>query len=204
MPRIPFLNWANQISLLRIGLVLAISWLLFIDSISFPYLSIKRLRVLACLLAILVIVLDYVDGHIARKYNVGTKTGGVMDVLADRIVENVFWISFAILGLIHPAIPILILIRGLSTDALRSFAYARGATTFGMMSSFWGKLLVSSRISRGISGGSKLITFPLVIFQFAFQYSYLTDIVTFFVLFTAAFTILRGILVIYDSRRLFL
>ncbi|MBI4015100.1 MAG: CDP-alcohol phosphatidyltransferase family protein [Candidatus Aenigmarchaeota archaeon] len=204
MPRIPFFNLANQISLFRIALVLAISYILFIDSISFPFLSIKRLRVLAFFLAILAIVLDYVDGFIARRDNVGTKVGGVMDVLADRIVENIFWISFAILGLVHPAIPILILIRGLSTDALRSFAYARGATTFGMMNSFWGKLLVSSRISRGISGGSKLITFPLVIFQYAFQLSYMTDIVTGFVLFTAAFTILRGILVIYDSRRLFL
>lgn len=48
---------------------------------------------------VLIFTLDAVDGLVARKYNQTTKLGAILDTVADRIIENTFWIYFTVTGL---------------------------------------------------------------------------------------------------------
>ena len=51
--------------------------------------------VTAILLTIAAIALDGVDGYIARKRNLATPLGAQLDILGDRVVENLFFTFFA-------------------------------------------------------------------------------------------------------------
>lgn len=107
----------------------------------------------------LIFILDAVDGYIARKYKQTNAIGAVLDIAADRIIENVFWIYFATHQIIHLWMPLAILTRGFMTDAIRSFALKEGNTPFEMMTTPWKQALTSSRMSRFLSGTSKMIAF---------------------------------------------
>lgn len=110
----------------------------------------------------LILALDAVDGYIARKLKQTSDFGGLFDIVGDRVVENVYWIYFAVVGLIPFWLPMIVLARGFVTDGLRSAAFAQGRNAFGektMMRTAWTRMLTSSRASRGIYGGFKTITF---------------------------------------------
>lgn len=99
----------------------------------------------------LIFALDAVDGYIARKRNDTSKLGEVLDTLADRIIENTFWIYFTATGLIPLWMPITVMTRGFITDALQR--------THGYPTNGWTHALTRSRISRAISGITKMLAF---------------------------------------------
>ena len=107
----------------------------------------------------LIFILDAVDGYVARRTHTTSLIGAVFDITADRIIENVFWIYFAVNGIIHFWMPIAVLTRGFITDAIRSFALKEGNTPFEMMTRRWARALTSSRTSRLLSGASKMCAF---------------------------------------------
>ena len=81
--------------------------------------------VAAILLTIAAIALDGLDGYIARKRNLATPLGAQLDILGDRVVENLFFTFFAAAGLISFWIPVLFFVRGTLTDFLRSLGSAK-------------------------------------------------------------------------------
>jgi len=176
----------------------------------------------AFFLVILIIILDSLDGYIARKYGVASDFGALFDIAGDRIVENVLWIFFAAAGLISVWIPIVVVSRGFLVDLIRTVAYSEsGKTPFGkktMMKSRLGRFLVSSNFSRATYAVSKVFAFgmlggllalnkfsaagvPLVsgsllkVFEVTVQILVYTALV---------FCILRGIPVLVDGRHLIL
>ena len=98
-----------------------------------------------------IFILDAFDGYIARKRNETSKTGEVLDTLADRIIENTFWIYFTTIGLLPLWMPIVVMARGFSTDALQRM---HGYPKIG-----WTYALTRSRISRALSGITKMFAF---------------------------------------------
>lgn len=145
---------ANLITFFRLGLLFAI--FLIMDYAGFQG------HVWAIFLTILLISLDAVDGVVARWLNEASELGGIFDIVADRIVENCFWIYFAAQGVISVWIPFIVLTRGLLTDDIRSIALSKGMTAFGaktLQRSVLGKAIVSSRLSRGLYGLSKALAF---------------------------------------------
>ena len=149
---------ANFISILRTLLSFLAVGLLFINSTP-VYWSVF-------ILTIIVIWMDGLDGYIARKFNETSKFGAVLDILSDRIVENVYWVSFAVLGWLPLWIPLVVLTRGIITDGLRSLALEHGYTAFGkttMMQSNIGKFIVTSNFSRFSYAVFKAIAFALLI-----------------------------------------
>lgn len=116
---------------------------------------------IACIVTILIIfILDSVDGIVARKQNQTSTFGAVFDIAADRIVENVFWIYFAVIDdRISFWLPIAVAARGFLTDGVRSIALTEGKTAFEMSSAAWSRALTSSRFSRGLYGLTKMLTF---------------------------------------------
>lgn len=118
--------------------------------------------IVAPVLIVVVVAMDGLDGYVARKTGVSDAIGGVMDITADRIVEHVFWIYFAVAGLIPLWVPLVIVTRSFLVDAVRGLAAARGRTAFGpasMMTSPAARFLVSSRFMRNLYGVAKVSPF---------------------------------------------
>lgn len=121
-------------------------------------------------LVLIAITMDWMDGFIARRTHSESIFGAVVDILGDRIVENTLWIVFADLELVPVWVPIVVVTRGFVTDAFRSLALTQGETPFGektMIKSHLGRLLVSSRGSRALYAGAKIVAFCLMILYFA-------------------------------------
>lgn len=141
---------ANAITLFRLFITFVVIAIFRLN----PYIDI------ACIITILIIfILDSVDGIVARKQNQTSTFGAVFDIAADRIIENVFWIYFAVIDLIPLWMPIAVVTRGILTDSVRSIALTEGKTAFEMMSTAWARALTSSRFSRGTYGLVKMLTF---------------------------------------------
>lgn len=148
---------ANAITLSRIGILISI--FVFLDS------GALNGHLLAVMLTVLLVVLDGVDGMVARYFKEESEAGGVLDIVVDRIVENCFWIYFTARGILPVWIPMLVISRGFFTDGIRSVALAKGMTAFGekTFQSQVARILVTSRASRALYGLAKVLSFLLLI-----------------------------------------
>jgi len=116
----------------------------------------------AVALTIAAIALDGVDGYVARTRGMATPLGAQLDILGDRVVENLFFTFFAVAGLISLWLPILFFVRGSVTDFLRGLAGRAGRSGFGnrsMLETWWGRALVASRGSRAAYAILKCVCF---------------------------------------------
>lgn len=185
---------ANFISIFRTLLCFVAVGLLFIKSDT-VYWSVFGLT-------ILIIWMDGLDGYVARKFNETSKFGAVLDILSDRIVENVYWVAFAVLGWLPLWVPLVVLTRGIITDGLRGLAMEHGHTAFGektMMQSKIGKFIVASNFSRFSYAVLKAIAFALIIVA---QIEPVVAPVAYFSVYGAVFfCVARGLPVIIESKR---
>ena len=116
----------------------------------------------AVLLTVASIALDALDGHLARKMQMATPLGAQVDILGDRIIENMFFTYFAVAGLVSWWLPVLFFARGAATDFLRGLALKSGYSGWGsnaMLKTWWGRTLVASRSSRGLYAALKCVCF---------------------------------------------
>jgi len=191
---------ANFISILRTMLAFVVIAMLFIKT--------NKIYWSAFGLTIIVIWMDGLDGYIARKFNECSKFGALLDILSDRIVENVFWISFAVLGWIPLWIPLVVMTRGIITDSLRSLAMEQGYTAFGsttMMTNKIGKFIVASNFCRFTYAVCKAVAFALLIAAHVpaeYPYKHVITIIAYSATYISVFfCVARGIPVIIESRR---
>jgi CDP-diacylglycerol---glycerol-3-phosphate 3-phosphatidyltransferase len=120
------------------------------------------LNLLAVVLTVASIALDALDGHIARSKKMATPVGAQIDILGDRIIENMYFTYFAVVGLVSPWLPMLFFARGATTDFLRGLALKTGHSGWGtnaMLQTWWGRALVASRWSRGLYAALKCVCF---------------------------------------------
>jgi CDP-diacylglycerol---glycerol-3-phosphate 3-phosphatidyltransferase len=116
----------------------------------------------AVLLTVAAIALDGVDGYLARTRGLATPLGAQLDILGDRVVENLFFTFFAVSGLVSLWVPVLFFVRGTLTDFLRGAAARSGRGGFGrnsMLETRWGRILVASRVSRAAYAILKCVCF---------------------------------------------
>jgi CDP-diacylglycerol--glycerol-3-phosphate 3-phosphatidyltransferase len=116
----------------------------------------------AVALTVASIALDALDGHIARKKKMATPVGAQIDVLGDRMIENVYFTYFAVVGMVSLWLPVLFFARGAATDFLRNLALKAGRSGWGadgMLQTWWGRTLVASRWSRGLYAAMKCLCF---------------------------------------------
>jgi CDP-diacylglycerol---glycerol-3-phosphate 3-phosphatidyltransferase len=119
-------------------------------------------NLLAVGLTVAAIALDALDGHIARKKKMATPMGAQLDILGDRMIENVYFTYFAVVGMVSLWLPILFFARGAATDFLRGLALKAGHSGWGanaMLQTWWGRALVASRWSRGLYAAMKCLCF---------------------------------------------
>jgi phosphatidylglycerophosphate synthase len=147
----------NIITLSRLPLLVGVVLLLYQPA--------PDMHVLAAGLIILLILLDSLDGIVARSLNQASLLGSLLDIAADRAVELVLWIAFADLDLIPVIIPLLVVVRGVFVDALRAIAPSKGLAPFDLMRSSLGKFLVKSPWLRMPYGVAKASAFFLLALQ---------------------------------------
>ena len=205
---------ANLLTILRM--------LLAVIAIEFLFTGKPDLSVSAVFITLFVIILDGLDGYVARANNEQSKFGSVFDIIGDRVVESLYWITFAILGYVAAWVPIVVVTRGIITDGLRSIALAHGYTAFGdntMMKNPIFHCLTASRFSRAVYGLAKTLAFIALIIaylpnlefydymsidQFAYYALYQKNLILtadILVYITVAMCIIRGLPVIFESKR---
>src|SRR4029077_4680796 len=114
----------------------------------------------AVALTVACIALDALDGHIARRKKLATPVGAQIDVLGDRMIENVYFTYFAVVGMVSLWVPVLFFARGATTDFLRSLAMGAGHSGWGAsatLHTWWGRALAASRWSRGLYAALKCL-----------------------------------------------
>jgi CDP-diacylglycerol---glycerol-3-phosphate 3-phosphatidyltransferase len=119
-------------------------------------------NLLAVALTAASIALDALDGHLARKKKMATPVGAQLDILGDRMIENVYFTYFAVVGMVSLWLPILFFARGAATDFLRGLAMKAGRSGWGanaIVETWWGRRLVASRWSRGLYAAMKCLCF---------------------------------------------
>ena len=148
------MNLANLITVLRFPLLVLIVLLLYVGG------SVGQL--VSGILIVVLILMDSLDGIVARRRNEQTLIGSALDVAADRAVEIVLWATYAHLRLIPIVIPLTVIIRGSLTDSVRSIALQHGKSTYSIMQSSWGRWLVASGYMRTGYAVIKAVAFTLL------------------------------------------
>lgn len=142
--------------------------------------------------------MDWFDGFVARKLNEDNKSGAVLDIIVDRVIEVLLWFYLSIMNLVPIWVPGVIVTRGLLTDGIRNQFKER---PFEIMSSKFGKIVVSSHISRGLYGFLKLFTFTFIVTNsiLSLGFKFVTDILIYL---TVIYCILRGLPVLLKMKDL--
>lgn len=107
-------NVANIITVVRIFLAPAFIWLLIADGG-----ELGLLRYTAAALFILAIATDSVDGILARRRNLVTNVGVILDPIADKVLIGGALVTLSILGELWWWVTILIMVRELGITAFR-------------------------------------------------------------------------------------
>jgi CDP-diacylglycerol---glycerol-3-phosphate 3-phosphatidyltransferase len=166
------------------------------------------------------VALDALDGHIARKKQMATPLGAQIDILGDRMIENMFFTYFAVVGMVSLWLPVLFFARGAATDFLRGLALKAGYSGWAgnaMLQTWWGRALVASRWSRGLYAALKCACFcylglelaltrgPVALLGTVPSQAHLTIRAVAHILTwaTAAFCLLRGLPVLVEGWRFF-
>lgn len=96
------------------------------------------LKYIICgILFIIASISDFFDGRIARKNNIVTDFGKVMDAIADKILVNGVLIIMAVDGIIPVIIPVVIITRDTIVDCIKMVAGSKGKV---VAASIWGKI----------------------------------------------------------------
>lgn len=130
------MNLPNKLTMLRmfLAIVVIIVLLLPFDTlgISLPKIFVNESIVIdikyiiAGVLFIIASVTDFIDGYIARKYNLVTDFGKFMDAIADKVLVNSILVILSSTGFIHPLITVIIIVRDIIVDSIRMVASNNG------------------------------------------------------------------------------
>ena len=189
---------ANFVSIFRIFVMFVAVYLIYTQ------VGNVQAYVWALILTILAFSLDGVDGWIARKFNEVSKFGALLDIMGDRIVENTYWVLFAVMGWLNILFPLIALTRGFITDTIRSAAMERGLTPFGMQVNPICKWITGSKFMRITYAVAKVLAFVLIVtakipniahYDRLWEAAYWTAVVA------IALCVIRGIPVMLEAKR---
>lgn len=189
---------ANFVSIFRIFVMFVAVYLIYTQ------VGNVQAYVWALILTILAFSLDGVDGWIARKFNEVSKFGALLDIMGDRIVENTYWVLFAVMGWLNILFPLIALTRGFITDTIRSAAMERGLTPFGMQVNPICKWITGSKFMRITYAVAKVLAFVLIVtakipniahYDILWEAAYWTAVVA------IALCVIRGIPVMLEAKR---
>lgn len=112
------MNIANRLTVLRIILTFIFMFFLFCPGLSF--------KIAALLVFIAAALSDFFDGRIAKKMNMVTDFGKLMDPIADKILVLAAFTAFVQMQLIDAWMFVIIIFREILITSLRLFALNKG------------------------------------------------------------------------------
>ena len=126
------MNLPNKITVSRIILAVLILVLLIFPwyqiGFEFPKYTISNnividlKYIIAAVMFVIAACTDFIDGHIARKNNLITDFGKVMDAIADKVLVNGLLIILACNGFISIVVPVVIITRDIFVDSIKMIA----------------------------------------------------------------------------------
>ncbi|MBR3897710.1 MAG: CDP-diacylglycerol--glycerol-3-phosphate 3-phosphatidyltransferase [Bacilli bacterium] len=130
------MNLPNKLTIARIVMTLIIIVVLLFPfsamGINIPHIFVNELididvrYIIAGVLFILASLTDFFDGMIARKYDLITDFGKMIDAIADKMLVNSVLIILSAQGFIHPIIPVIIILRDTAVDSIKMVAGSKG------------------------------------------------------------------------------
>ncbi len=147
-------NLPNLVSILRI--VLTFTTLILLD------LGKYGTTLIACIFIVLIIFTDFLDGFLARLWDVESEVGAILDITGDRIVEFIFWIFYSAKGLISFWFPVIVITRDVIVDTIRNSAFKAGVKPYELHKNKIFKFIVTSGYFRTGYAVSKATAFTLL------------------------------------------
>ena len=136
------MNLPNKLSIIRVALIPVIVVLLYQQS--------DACRIIAGALFIIASLTDFLDGYIARKYNLVTNFGKFIDPVADKLLVLTTLIMLLHRGQTEAWIIIIILCRELAVDGLRLVAVTQekviAASPFGKIKTTCQMIMITAAI----------------------------------------------------------
>ena len=125
------MNLPNILSISRVLLLVPIIFL-------FEY----EFYLASLIIFIIASVTDYLDGYLARKNNLSSNTGALLDLLADKIfvATLLVWITYNFENIFILISSILIISREISISYLRLYIISTNKKVDDVKSDFYGKL----------------------------------------------------------------
>ena len=104
---------------------------------------------------------DFLDGYIARKYNLITDFGKLIDAIADKMLVNSVLIILASTGTINAIIPVVVILRDTVVNSIKMLAASKGKVVAAIKS---GKLKTACLMT----GITLTLFYNLPLYQLAF------------------------------------
>ncbi|MEA3305317.1 MAG: CDP-diacylglycerol--glycerol-3-phosphate 3-phosphatidyltransferase [Candidatus Omnitrophota bacterium] len=108
------MNIPNKLTILRIALTVIFMFFLFMQG--------ALCKIFAFITFFIAAFSDFLDGHIARKYNLVSDFGKFMDPIADKILVLSAFIAFVELGLVPAWMVMVIILREFTITGTRLMA----------------------------------------------------------------------------------
>ena len=138
------MNIANRLTIFRIVLVPVF--------IALMYYGEFWTNILATVIYTIAAVTDYIDGYIARKYNLVTDLGKILDPIADKVLVTSALVVFVELDRLEAVVVIILIARDLAISALRNFAASKG-------------LVIAAGVMGKIKTGFQMVGVGCIIFK---------------------------------------
>ena len=160
--------------------------------ITFPHNYLVALVIFA-----LASITDYIDGNLARKYNLITDFGKFLDPLADKMLTTAAFLGFIHLniGVGITWITFIVLIREFLITSLRLVSAGKGNVIAANM---WGKLkTVSQMLAIIIAIGGKYLTTLVTGESLAFTLDLITNVMLWI---SAVLTVISGVIYVIQNK----
>lgn len=131
------MNLPNKLTILRVIMIP------FYVVFQMGYLGGDAAKYAALALFIIASLTDFLDGRIARKYNLVTNFGKFMDPLADKLLVSAALICFIELGSLPAWYVLIIISREFIISGFRLVASDKGVV---IAASYWGKFKTTSQM----------------------------------------------------------
>ena len=177
------MNLPNKLTLLTICLI-PVFVILMLSQVSNFFL-------ISCIIFIIASITDFLDGKIARKYNLVTDFGKFMDPLADKLLVLSALICMIEYDLVAGWMVIIIVARELTVSILRAIAADNG------------KVIAASGGGK-IKTTSQMIAIILLLIGANYSNSQIVFVGTIAMYIATIFTLYSGIDYLYKNRELFM
>ena len=130
------MNTANKITMSRIYMAIMVLIILLFPwhqvGLEIPTYTINGnivvylKHIIAGVLFVIASLTDFMDGKIARQYNMVTDFGKMIDAISDKILTNTVIVVLACENMVHPVIAVIIIGRDIIVDSIKMLIGNKG------------------------------------------------------------------------------